>query len=182
MKIEELKHEWQNVVTPQLDIDRLRNMTLEKSHPVLSGIRKQLILELFGWSAFVIICFTGLDADQKPFLTSVILIIVLALAMLFNVYGYQLSKDLIAGPDINSSLQNRIASLRRFAFISVVLRLVLIAGVGYFLSSSLQLDLRRLMLLGVASVVLVVPLYLLIRLWSKRISRLSETLRLLEEH
>lgn len=68
MEIEELRKEWQSIKTPQIDLDRLKDMIIEKTHPVLSGIRKQLTMELIGWSAFLIICFTGLDTDQNRYL------------------------------------------------------------------------------------------------------------------
>lgn len=182
MKIEELRKEWQSIKTPQIDLDRLKVMTIEKSHSVLSGIKKQLTLELVSWSAFLFICFTGLDADQKPILANAILIISVALPIVFNIYGYRLSKELIAGKDISSSLQNRIGSLRRFAIGSVVLRILLIIGVGYFFISTIDINQGKLMLLGAGSVFLIFPLYLLIRIWTKRIGKLSGTLRLLKEH
>ena len=180
MEIEEIMKEWQSIRTPQIDLDRLRDMTLEKSHPVLSGIRKQFTIELIGWSAFLIVCFTGLDADQKPMLTNAILIISVTLPMILNIFGYRLSKELIAGPDISSSLKKRIDLLRRFAIVSVVLRIMLITGVGYFLISTVNITQGKLNLLAGASMFLIVPLYLLVRIWKKRISKLSGTLKLLE--
>lgn len=177
MNIEELKKEWQSIKTPQIDLDRLKDMTIEKSHPVLSGVRKQLTMELVGWSAFLILCFTGLDADQKPVLANAILIISVTLPMIFNIYGYRLSKELIAGPDISSSLQNRIDSLRRFAMASIVLRIMLITGVGYFFISAISITQSKLILLGAGSTFLIIPLYLLVRIWTRRIGKLSRTLR-----
>lgn len=182
MEIEELRKEWQSIETPNIALDRLKDMTLEKSHPVLSGLRKQLSIELFGWSAFLIICFSGLDVDQKPIHANVILLVSVALPMICNIYGYQLSKELIAGLDISSSLKNRIVSLRRFARVSIVLRIMLITGVGYFFISTVNITQGKLMLLGVGCVCLIFPLYMLVRIWTKRISKLSDTLRLLKEH
>lgn len=181
MKIEELRKEWKSIKTPQIDIDRIKDMTFAKSHPVLSGIKKQLTIELIGWSAFLIICFTGLDADQKPILTNVLLIISVALPMIFNVYGYQLSKGLIEGLDIRSSLQNRIGSLKRFAIVSVLLKIMLIVGVGCFFISTTSIDQRKLMLIGAGSVPLIFQLYLFVRIWAKRIDKLRNTLSLLKE-
>ncbi|GAB3925674.1 hypothetical protein [Mucilaginibacter myungsuensis] len=182
MEIEELRKEWKSIKTPQIDLDRLKDMTIEKSHPVLSGIRKQLTMELIGWSAVLIICFTGLDADAKTMLANAILIISVTIPMLFNIYGYKLSKEFIAGPDITSSLQNQIRSLKRFAVTSVLLRIMLIAGVGYFFLSNININPGKLMLLGAGSVLLLLPLYLLVRIWTKRVGTLSTTLRLLKEH
>jgi len=182
MEIEELRKEWQSIKTPNIALDRLKEMTLEKSHPVLSGIRKQLTIELTGWSAFLIICFIGLDADQKPINANVILLVSVALPMICNIYGYRLSKELIAGLDISSSLQNRIDSLRRFAIGSVILRIVLIFGVGYFFISTINISPGKLMLLSAGSVFLIFPLYMLVRIWTKRIGKLSSTLRLLKEY
>ncbi len=182
MEIEELRKEWQSIKTPQIALDRLKDMTMEKSHPVLSGIRKQLTIELIGWSAFLIICFTGLDANQKPIHANAILLISVTLPMIFNIYGYRLSKELIVGPDISSSLKNRIGSLKHFAIGSVVLRIMLITGVGYFFISAVNITPGKLMLLGAASLIFIFPLYMLIRIWTKRIDKLSDTLRLLKEH
>lgn len=182
MRIEELKKEWQSIKTPEIDLDKLKAMTIEKSHPVLSGIRKQLTLELISWSAFLFICFTGLDADQKPILADAVLILSVVLPMALNIYGYRLSKELIAGKDISSSLQNRIGSIKRFAIGSVTLRILLIIGVGYFFVSTVDINPGKLMLLGAGSMFLIVPLYLLVRIWTKRIDKLSSTLRLLKEH
>ena len=181
MNIDELRKEWQSIKAPQVGLDRLKDMTIEKSHPVLSGIRRQLTMELMGWLSFLITCFTGLDADQKPVLANAILIISVTLSMIFNIYGYRLSKELIAGPDISSSLQNRIYSLKRFAIASVVLRIMLITGVGYFFISTINITPSKLILLGTGSMFLIIPLYLLVRIWTKRIGKLSGTLRLLKE-
>jgi len=181
MNIEELRSEWQSIKTPQVELDRLKDMTIEKSHPVLSRIRKQLMMELIGWSAFVIICFTGLDAEQKPMLANAILLLSVTLPIIFNTYGYRLSKELIAGPDISSSLQNRINALKNFAIISVMLRIILISGVAYFFLSTVDITQGKLMLLGAGSVFLIFPLYLLVRIWKKRIGKLKDNLRLLKE-
>lgn len=182
MEIEELRKEWQSIKTPQIDLDRLKDMIIEKTHPVLSGIRKQLTMELIGWSAFLIICFTGLDTDQKPILANIVLIISVALPMILNIYGFRLSRELIEGPDISSSLQNRIYSLRHFVIASLLLRIMLIAGVGYFFISSINIDQRKLVLLGVGGMCLIFPLHLFVRIWIKRIGKLSDTLSLLREH
>lgn len=53
---------------------------------------------------------------------------------------------LMEGPDISSSLQSRIGSLKRSARVSVLLRKPLIIGVGYFFISSINIDQRKLML------------------------------------
>jgi uncharacterized membrane protein len=181
MNIEELKNEWQSIETPQIDLEGLKDMMIEKTHPVLSGIRKQLTLELIAWSAFLIICFTGLDTDQKPILANATLLISVSLSMFYNIYGYQLSKELIAGPNISSSLRNRIDSLKRYAIASVMLRILLIIGVGYFFVSNVHITSSKLLLLGTGSMFLIIPLYLLVKVWIKRIGKLSGTLRLLEE-
>ena len=157
-------------------------MTIEKSHPVLSRIRKQIIIELMGWTAFLIICFTGLDAEQKSILANAILLLSVTLPIIFNIYGYRLSKEIIAGPDISSSLKNRINALKNFAVISVVLRIILISGVAYFFLSTVNLTQGKLILLGAGSVFLIFPLYLLYRIWKKRIGKLKDNLRLLKEH
>lgn len=182
MRIEELKKEWQSIKTPRIDLDRLKAMTSEKNHPVLSGIRKQLILELIGWSIFLFICFSGLDADQKPTLENAILILSVILPMGFNIYGYRLSQELIAGQDISTSLQNRIGSIKRFAIGSVMLRILLIIGVGYFFISTVDINPAKLLLLGAVILFLIGPLFLLVRTWTKRIDKLNSNLRLLKEH
>lgn len=180
MNTEEFKKEWQSIKTPQVDLDRLREMTMEKTHPVLSGIRRQLTIELIGWSTFLVICFTGLDADQKTVFTNIILLISVTLPMACNLHGYKLSKNIIAGSDITSSLQNRIGAFKRYAVASVVLRITLIIGVDYFFVSSININEGRIMLLAAGAVFLTFPIYILVRIWTKRIGILSEILRLLK--
>jgi len=179
MEVDELKKEWQSIKTPKIDPNKLKDMTIERSHPVLSNIRKQLIIECMGWSGFLIVCFTGLDAEQKPLISNVILMVSVGLPMVFNIYGYRLSKGLIAGPNIYSSLQNRMESLKQFAIISVVLRIVLIIGVIYFFVSNRNIDQGK-MLIGAGIVLMLLPLYSLVRTWTKRISQLSGILKSLE--
>jgi hypothetical protein len=180
MELDELKKEWQSIKTPQIGPNELKNMTIERSHPVLSDIRKQLIIECMGWSGFLIVCFTGLDAEQKPLLSNVILLLSVGLPMVFNIYGYRLSKGLIAGPNIYSSLQNRMESLNHFAIISVVLRIVLIIGVIYFFIANRNIDQGKMLLIGAGILLLILPLYSLVRIWIKRISQLSGILKSLE--
>jgi len=180
MEVDELKKEWQSIKTPKIDPNKLKDMTIERSHPVLSNIRKQLIIECMGWSGFLIVCFTGLDAEQKPLISNVILMVSVGLPMVFNIYGYRLSKGLIAGPNIYSSLQNRMESLKQFAIISVVLRIVLIIGVIYFFVSNRNIDQGKMLLIGAGIVLMLLPLYSLVRTWTKRISQLSGILKSLE--
>ncbi|RYE54047.1 MAG: hypothetical protein EOP48_13095 [Sphingobacteriales bacterium] len=181
MEIDELKNEWNNIKTPKIELDRFKEMSIENSHPVLKSIRRQLLFELIGWSVFLFICYTGLDADQKPILANIALLLSVAFPMIFNIYGYGLSKNLIAGPDISTSLKNRIDSLKRFAVISVLLRLMLIAGVGYFFTSAIYIDERKLIILSIAIVLLILPLCFLVRTWIQRIGKLSSMLRSLNE-
>lgn len=176
MELDDFKKNWQNIQSPALELAQLEEMIKEKNHPVLSSIKKQLIGELAGWAAFLLVCFTGLDVEQKPLFATVILVLSIALPMLFNVYGYQLSKDVIAGPNIRASLLNRIKSLKRFAIGTAILRILLITGVGYFFISTVALDKRRLILITAGLAVLIIPLYLLARIWLGRITKLTATL------
>lgn len=181
MELDELRNDWKAIHSSEIELSQLKNMLNEKSHPVLSGARKQLMIELLGWLAFLVLCFTGLDAQQKPLLTNMILVTSIIMPALFNVYGHQLTKDLIAGPDIRSSMLSRIMLLRRFVTGTVVFRLMLIAGVGYFLISTIHLNERKLILLGATSLILIFQLYLLVRIWNKRITKLTDTLTQLVE-
>ncbi len=52
MELNDLKNTWQNVATPHTDHAAIKAMLSESNHPVLKGIRKQVVIEVSFWEPF----------------------------------------------------------------------------------------------------------------------------------
>jgi hypothetical protein len=53
MELDELRSAWSSVNAPAKSNEELQLMLKENKHPVLKGIRRQLMIELTCWFAFI---------------------------------------------------------------------------------------------------------------------------------
>lgn len=176
MDLEQLKSDWNKISTPEKDTTELKKMLSENSHPVLKGIRRQLTIELIGWSAFLLCYYTMFDGDQKPLYINVLLVVSVSLSLLHNVSGYWSSKYLMQGNDLLISLKQYLNKMKVYAAVSICSRALFAAGLLLFFCYNIRFDSSKYLALGLAIVVMLIQLIFLSALWKRRLSALKSSI------
>ncbi|MEO6230569.1 MAG: hypothetical protein ABJB11_02905 [Ferruginibacter sp.] len=176
MQQDEMKLLWQNQPTEQSNNDNLKKMLNENRHPVLKGIRRQLIFETIVWVFFLFVYYDIFDGDQKPFYANMLLIDAVVLLILHNIIGYIASKKQVNGINIKQSLENYHSKLKRYAIMSVATRVLAFGCLMLFFISQIKLDATRYMIIAGILMAVVFQVYFLSRIWQKRIMQIQTTL------
>lgn len=181
MELDDLKSDWKNLTPDPRTTEDLHRMIHENSHPVLKGIKWQMIFETTLFTLLLLVYYSGFDGDQKPFYANFLLVTAVLLVILHNVLGYLSVQNMVTGSDLRESLKNYLARVRRYAIVSVSSRVVAMTCLLLFFSSTVSFSgIRLLALLGVL-LVISVQVYVLARIWKERIRSLNTVLRQLSE-
>lgn len=180
MDLQDLKSQYQNLSTDSHDPKQLRNMLRANQHPVLKGIRLQLLLEGIFWTLFLFVYYDFFDGHLKPFFWNLALVGAVAFLLVHTFLGYQISNRAIYGDNIRESLQQYLSRIRKYARISIGSRVLAVLTImGFFLSTVPATPFRY----GQAALILLtilVQIYLLYRVWAKRINRVQHACEILE--
>lgn len=176
MEFNEMKSTWNAVRTPTIPSTEIQAMLSENKHPVLKGIRKQLTIEIIGWCIFLSCYYTMFDANLKPLWINILLVLSILLPLIHNLMGYRLAKYLVHGANIRESLKNYLSKIKIYAIISIVSRQIYLAAFLLFFTYGLRFNTSRYVLLAVISLIFLVQLWLLSRLWAKRLKNLGNTI------
>lgn len=177
METDQLKLAWDAIQIPVKTNKELNSMLVESKHPVLKDIRKQLTIEIIGWSAFLLCYYTMFDGDQKPVAINILLVASMLFALIHNILGYNFSKYLINGGTIKSSLQKYLSKVKVYAVVSISSRVLLITGFLTFFTYNINFTTSKYVLLSGVIVVSLVQLGWLFRLWTKRLKALGDTIK-----
>lgn len=176
MELNELKTAWNKVNGPIKTSEEIQQMLKENNHPVLKEIRKQLLIEIILWSAFLMVFYNWFDGDKKPLFINIVLIIGVITALAHNLMGYNLSKYLDAGNTLQASMQYYIVKVRTYMITSVILRIPLMSGFLLFFTFNISFNYEKYILLALLVAFFSLQLYFLCRIWSRRLKKLKSTL------
>jgi cation transport ATPase len=132
MEQDPLKSAWQNVAAHQRSNTELQAMIQERSHPVLKGIRKQVIFESIFFIILLFVYYDFFDGDKKPFYANVFLVFALLVIILLNMIGYVLTKRPSKGDNIKQSLQHQVSKMKVYAISSIAGRVLYMASLLLF--------------------------------------------------
>ncbi len=182
MELDDLKSDWKNVASDRKPTKSLRQMIQESKHPVLKGIKRQLVIETTLFSVFLLAYYNGFDGDQKPIYANVLLVAGVLLVIFHNILGYLSTRNIVAGFDLKESLKNYLAKIRRYAIVSVLSRVVAFLCLILFFTSTISFSNsnKYLILLGIL-LIFFVQIFFLSKLWRKRIKSLEVVLSQLGE-
>lgn len=175
MELDELKSSWNSTISQPKTENELGLMLKENRHPVLKRIRKQIIIETAGWSVLLLCYYSMFDGADKPLIANAILIIAVLAALLHNLTGYNFSKSLVTDGDIKTSLQAYLKKVKLYATASIMLRVIFVGGLLTFFCWNVNIDSRRLLLLGAGLALLAMQLIVLGRVWANRLKALSNS-------
>ena len=175
MNSDELKSAWKGIAPPAKTKEEIKLMLQENRHPVLKGIRKQLTIELLGWSAFLLCYYTMFDGATRPLSVNAILVTALVISIAHTLYGYALVKYPGNGAALTASLEKHISRIKLYAIGSLISRMCYAAGLLLFFTYSLEFTTAKYYSLAAIILVFFVQLAFLYRIWAKRLKGLSET-------
>jgi len=173
MELAELKHAWDTIETPVKSTDDIKLMLSENGHPVLKKIRKQLIIEIIGWSVFLLCYYTMFDGDHKPIWINITLIVSVLLPLIHNLLGYRFAKYLVNGATIKESLKNYLSKVKIYATVSIICRLLFMTGLLLFFTYGVSFNTKKYVSFAIIILIFLVQLSILCRLWAKRWKKLE---------
>lgn len=177
MEDNELKSLWNAEVPDKRTAVDMVNMLEEKRHPVLKGIRTQIIIETLGWSAFLVCYFSAFDGATKPVYINVILIVSVLAPLVHNLYGYQLSKQVVDSSSILNSLRRHVLHTKIYALRSIITRLIFTSGLLLFFVYNIDFEMyKRYLLVAVILAMVFIQVFFLSRIWQSRIRKLKDVL------
>jgi hypothetical protein len=176
MELEQLKSDWKNINTPEKEVPQLKMMLSENKHPVLKDIRRQLTIELFGSSAFLLCYYTMFDGHEKPLMINLLLVASIMASLVHNVSGYNLSKNLLKEGSLVVSLQYYLVKMKKYAFLSVLSRAVFTSGLLAFFCYNISFTPVKYYLLAGCISLIPIQIIILSFIWSKRIRVLKSSI------
>lgn len=181
MEIDELKSLWKSPSADAAIQGDLEAMLKENRHPVLKGIRVQLLAETAGMILFLVVFYSMFDGNKKPAAINLSLVIAVTFPILHQLYGYRLNQHLVQGHNLVSSIQAHIRKLKIYIVISLFSRLVFMIGLCLFFGYNIQYDQFKYYCALAISIVFIFQLLVLLGIWNKRLRHLNQTLKGLED-
>lgn len=177
MELDDLKSDWNAIKPISKSEEALLLMLQENKHPVLKSIRKQIVIEVTIWILFLLVYYSMFDGATKPFWVNLVLIASLLMPMLHSFYGYYYNKYLADGSNIKVALEQLYDRLKKYAFITIITRVGFICGLLLFFTYNIHFTATKYFLLLFILLVFSIQLFVLYRIWVKRLSVLKETIK-----
>jgi hypothetical protein len=173
MEMDNIKSVWQGIPTYEKDKKELELMIKKNSHPILNSIKKQIVMELFGFTAFLFCYFTMFDGGTKPIATNLLIITAILLQLLYGYKGYLMQSKFRSSTNLNNDLENFASRLKTYRLGAVMARVFFAIALITFFSYDVNFSANKFWALGFIIVVFSVQLWFLYSIWTKRISRLE---------
>ncbi|MBO9729435.1 MAG: hypothetical protein J7623_12435 [Chitinophaga sp.] len=171
-----LKSAWDNTPTPTRTTAEIQSIASKQASPVMRGIRKQLIIETLGYTAFLVVYYDFFDGNKKPFYLNVLLVAAIIFIVLYNLTGYWLAKNPATGQHLLEQLQRQAQQLKRYAVIAVSSRLLALGCIFAFFLAPIHWDNNKSIAMAAIVVLMGVQFFFLRKIWAGRIQRLNETI------
>lgn len=173
MEHDQLKSAWKDIAGENKNTEELRLMIRENRHPILKGIRLQMIIETTAWTFFLFVYYDMFDGNRKPFYLNLLLVAAVLLLLMHSMMGYLSVKKLVKGINLKESLLNYLSKIKVYAVISITARVFTIICLLFFFIATIKFTPNKYMLL--AGILLIIPLqvFFLSRIWTNRIKKIK---------
>ncbi|RPE08467.1 hypothetical protein EGT74_15590 [Chitinophaga lutea] len=156
--------------------EELKGMLLEGRHPVLRQLRRQVVIEVSLFTAFLLMYYSIFDGDRKPVLFNVLLVVGVLFVIGHSIFGYFNSRRAIRTGNLREALNVRLKELKTYAWMSVLFRSVSTVFILLYFSMGIGVSdftmEKQVILLG-AILILVIQLGVKTNMWLRRIRRLG---------
>lgn len=176
MEVEDLKSDWSAIQPIPKKEETLLLMLKENKHPVLKSIRKQIVIEVTGWVLFLMVYYSMFDGSEKPLWVNLFLISTLLLPIFHSIYGYYYNKYLANGSNVKKALEQLYNRLQNYALFSVFIRIGFVCGLLLFFTYNIDFTITKYYSLLIIGIVFSIQLFVLYRIWNKRLKRIRETI------
>jgi hypothetical protein len=178
MELDDMKSYWKKLPAESAKpAGAFKSMTKENGHPVLKGIRRQMLIEMTGWILFLIVFYDFFDGHTKPLYLNALVVSTGAFVAGHNLMGYLMARNLHADGNMAQVMSAYIAKVKTYSAVSIMARVVSMTAVLMFFADAIQFTKEKYMMLAGILVVFMVQIGLLIRLWIKRIVELEGSVR-----
>lgn len=173
MEKDKLSLLWQDIAPAQKSQEDLSNMFKKRSNPVLKSIRKQILIELLGFGAFLFCYYSMFDGADKPLLINIIITAAILAPILHHLKGYQLQKQFKSGYSLKEDLRAFIAKLKIFRIETLIARMLFISGMLLFFTYNIHFSANKWWALALILIVFAAQLIFLYKVWSSRIDKIK---------
>jgi hypothetical protein len=181
MDLDDMKSYWQQLpAESNKPAEALKRMIKENGHPVLKGIRRQLLIEMVGWLVFLIVSYDFFDGQKKPLYLNLLIVGAGIFVVAHNGLGYMMARNLKTAGNIASALSDYLNKTKTYAIVSITSRIVSMTALLLFLTDAIQFTKEKHIVLAGIVVLFAVQIGLLCRLWIKRIIQLQTSITELE--
>ena len=170
-----LQSAWQQMPAETTNSKAIQSMIQVGDHPVLKRIRRQLIIETVAFAALLLVYYDIFDGDRKPFVANVLLVAGLVLSIVHNLIGYRLTGSRLQGGTLIASVQKQLAKMKTYAVFSVLSRGMAGGCLLFFFSMAITYTTNKYWILAGIVLLFVIQLFLLYRVWARRIGELQQT-------
>lgn len=176
MEQDPLKSAWQGISPKAKSNTELQRMLKEGTHPLLKGIRKQMIIETAAYIAFLCIYYNAFDGNRKPLGMNALLVAAMLLAIGHNILNYRFTKRRIQGENLQQSLNGQLSQMKLHAIVSITSRVLMAACLLGFFTAVINFNAGKYWLLAGVIAVYIVQMALLSRIWLGRIRQMKDTI------
>jgi hypothetical protein len=177
MEKDKLQSLWQGINPTQKSQEELSKILKDRSHPVLKSMKKQILIELIGFTAFLFCYYTMFDGAAKPLLINVTLIVAIALPLLHNLKGYRLQKQFKSSSNLKDDLTSFVAKLKSFRVETMIARIAFVFGFLLFFTYNIEFSQGKWWATLLIMIAFSIQLFFLYKIWSGRINRLKLVLQ-----
>jgi hypothetical protein len=151
----------------------LKRMISEKRHPVLKGIRRQLLIEIIAFTVFLFVYYDFFDGDRRAVYVNVLLVGAILLVIIHNIIGYVMTIQQVKGDNIMQSLHHHLSNMKMYAVTSVTCRTLMTGCLLFFFTSNIVFNAHKYWMLMSVIVILIVQMAWLSGIWFRRIRQIK---------
>ncbi len=178
MDLDDLKSDYQNMENEgSKSLEDFRKMKKPGRHPILKGIRRQLIFESTAWIFIVIVYYDFFDGHLKSVLWNILLVVSIALVLIHNILGYRIVKTPIRSHNLKDSLGSYLTRIKKYARVSIASRILAVSiFMGFLTSTSNAAGNTYYMVVGGFVLLIMIQYYLLHHIWQKRVKHIKNSI------
>lgn len=178
MDFNEQKKQWQTAAPTDAATWSAANLNRNWDHPRLRSLKRQLIFETVCWVIFLALFYNALDGHLRPAGWNLALVIGLVLLIAHAVLGYRLASRPVGAAPLREALNNQLAALRKYSWLSMALRATTLLIFFGFITSNVPglWETPRLWLVGTILIWTAVAVFVNYRIWRGHFRGLEETL------
>lgn len=176
MEKDKLSSLWQDIAPVQKSKEELNVLLKKYSYPMLSSIKKQLLIESISFTIFLICYFSMFDGATKPLSINLIIIAAIMLQLFYGYKGYLMQGRFRAIKNFRTELAEFINRLKSYRLQTLFARIFFAFSLFLFFIYNISFSQSKWWALFFIVDILCVQLVFFFKVWSARIKKLEMVL------